>query len=130
MANYKNRPIFGKVRGGARWPPSKNAYFGRVGMEGLGARGVPFYKKTTFESVAQEGARGPTTKKTFWVRWKGGARGLRGPVGGPRAPNGFCRGPPGPPLLLSQKKAFFSRELLVKRSFKKIFNRKKGHFFA
>ena len=44
----KNRPIFGKVRRGARGPRTKNAYFGRVGREGLGARGVPFYKKTIF----------------------------------------------------------------------------------
>ena len=44
---------------------TKNAYFGRGGREGLGARGVPFYKKTTFWEGRKRGARGPTTKKTF-----------------------------------------------------------------
>ena len=71
-AYYKNRPIFGKVRGGPHFAYKRCLFWkdgkGRPG----GPRGPLLQKDHVFLEGRKRGARGPTTKRTFLVRWKGG----------------------------------------------------------
>ena len=78
-AHYKKQTYFWKGKR-ARGPPTKNAYFGRVGREGLGARGVPaLLQKDHFLRGSQDGGPGAHYKKDLFGKMEGGARGLRGP---------------------------------------------------
>ena len=62
----KNRPIFGKVRGGAGGPLQKMPIL--KGWEGKawGPEGSPSTKRSFFERVARGGPGGPLQKRPFW----------------------------------------------------------------